>query len=737
MKNKYKLFLLFTLIHQLVCKTAHAQQNKTDSLLALLKTTKEDSTKVNAFNNLFLQYEFKDKEQAKEYLNKAKLLSQKIGYKKGLALTYTYLAYFSEDIANQQEALKNNTEALKIYTEMHDKKGMSKSYGNIGLDYFDQDDYPEALKNYLTSLSIDVAIANKPGIASTYNKVGLVYSAQGNYPEALKNYFTSLKTYENLGDKLGIAYSYNNIGIVYEKQDNYAKALENYMSALKMKEALADKKGIAGQLHNIGALYRNQGDFQNALDYLFKALKINEEIGNEKWKAYNLTAIGLVYSSEHKYPEALNNYMLALKIGEAMGDKVICATLSCNVGEVFTKQKKYRDAGEYLIKSNEMALAVGMKDLVKESYRALTILDSAKGDFKSAYANQKQFILYRDSLDNETTRKKTIQSQMTYDFEKKEAITEAEHKLELGNQRILAEGESHKQKMILWFVGSGLLLVCVFSGFVFRSLHVTRKQKLTIEEKSMLVEEKQKEILDSIHYAKRIQNALLKEEEHVSVHLPEHFVLFMPKDIVSGDFYWAMEKQEYLYMAAVDCTGHGVPGAMMSMLGISFLNEIVSAQQTYTPAEILNQLREKVVKELGSAGHTKDGMDISLCRFNLLTLQVDWAGANNPLWYFTGEEFKEIKADKQPVGYSDTYKPFTNHSINVKNCTYYLFTDGYADQFGGAKGKKYKYKQLQEQMLANVHLPFLQQKEKLTQSFDKWKGGLEQVDDVCIIGIRV
>jgi serine phosphatase RsbU (regulator of sigma subunit) len=214
--------------------------------------------------------------------------------------------------------------------------------------------------------------------------------------------------------------------------------------------------------------------------------------------------------------------------------------------------------------------------------------------------------------------------------------------------------------------------------------------------------------------------------------------LFKPKDIVSGDFYWALEKGDYLYVAAADCTGHGVPGAFLTMLGISYLNEINAREETLTPAEILDQLREKIVKELSRHGITKDGMDISLMRMHLKTKEIMWAGAFNPLWYIENGQLKEIKANKQPIGYVEGPKPFTNHTLHLNaNDTVYLFTDGFADQFGGEKGKKYKYKQLEENILANCHKPFEEQKEILSKSFDTWKGNLEQVDDVTIIGIAV
>jgi serine phosphatase RsbU (regulator of sigma subunit) len=266
------------------------------------------------------------------------------------------------------------------------------------------------------------------------------------------------------------------------------------------------------------------------------------------------------------------------------------------------------------------------------------------------------------------------------------------------------------------------------------------KQRAEAEKQKILVEEKNKSITDSINYAKRIQRALLQEEEYVSMHLPEHFILFKPKDIVSGDFYWGIEKDEYFYMAAVDCTGHGVPGGFMSMLGLAFLNELTAGSAILTPAEILDELRNKILKEFkqtGTDADTKDGMDISLMRMNLRTKEIQWSGANNAL-YMVGNDFKEVPPDKQPIGHYPLMKPFSNHTIEVEQgSTLYLFSDGYADQFGGPNGKKFRYSELKGLLTAIHDKSMREQKKILDATFETWKGNLEQVDDVLVIGIRV
>jgi tetratricopeptide (TPR) repeat protein len=611
------ILILLTLVFSSIC---FSQNAKIDSLLNVIKVAKEDTSKVNALNNLFLEYEFSDDEKAKECLSKALTLSQKTGYKKGLAETYVFLGYFAEDKGNYSDALKNYFTSLKISETINNKEGIANAYNSIGNVYYSQGNYQDALKNHFACLKIMKSINNKSGIANSYNNIGNVYQQQDNFDDALKNHFASLKIMSAIGNKKGVSNSYNNIGniylnqanysealenysaslkideelnnqkdmaatysnigIVYDDQGNYARALKNYFSALKISETISDKRGIAISRNNIGGVYTNQKNYPEALKHFFAGLKIYETIGDKTGGAMVYNNIGVVYHNQANYQEALKIHYTCLKIMEEIGneggvatsyanianvyfdqagqeqnqslradkldnalknhytsvkifeknsDKVAAGGSYCNIGQILTQQKKYKEAEEYLIKAKKLLQEIGYKEFLRNTYKALTELDSTKGNYKGAYENHKLYILYSDSLDNEETRKKTIQSQMTYDFEKKEAVADAEHKKELENQKILAEEKSRKQKIVILFVICGLLLVLVFAGFIFRSLRTTRKQKNIIEQQKNvveeqkrevelqkhLVEEHQKDIIDSINYAKRIQSSQLPTDIYI------------------------------------------------------------------------------------------------------------------------------------------------------------------------------------------------------------------------------
>lgn len=270
--------------------------------------------------------------------------------------------------------------------------------------------------------------------------------------------------------------------------------------------------------------------------------------------------------------------------------------------------------------------------------------------------------------------------------------------------------------------------------------------ELELEEKNFLISQKNGEIIDSINYAKRLQQAILPPIEEILEHLPDSFILYKPKDIVAGDFYFADHKGDHFFIAAADCTGHGVPGAMVSVVCSNALNRAVIELELTDPGKILDKVTELVCETFKKSHNVvNDGMDISLCAFNLKTNEVTWAGANNPLWYISPSmdakddvSFNEITANKQPVGKNDYYKPFTTHRLNViKGDILYLFTDGYADQFGGPKGKKFKYKQLSDLLISIHNKAISEQQNVLDKAFEDWKGVHDQVDDVCIIGIRL
>ena len=284
------------------------------------------------------------------------------------------------------------------------------------------------------------------------------------------------------------------------------------------------------------------------------------------------------------------------------------------------------------------------------------------------------------------------------------------------------------------------MLALIFTfiiGIYFMAVNKEYEGIILLQKENM--ELKNKEITDSITYAKRIQTAILPTDNMVKKFLGESFVLYLPKDVVAGDFYWLEITKDTVLFAVADCTGHGVPGAMMSVVCHNALNRSVREEGLTDPGKILDRTREIIIQELGKSNEdVKDGMDISFCALNKETLVLKWAGANNPLWYVRNAVLIEIKPDKQPIGQYLNSNPFNTHTIKlVQNDILYISTDGYQDQFGGEKGKKFKASNL-KQLLLRIHSKSPEEQKKIIQrDFVSWKGTNEQVDDVCIIGVKI
>jgi serine phosphatase RsbU (regulator of sigma subunit) len=311
------------------------------------------------------------------------------------------------------------------------------------------------------------------------------------------------------------------------------------------------------------------------------------------------------------------------------------------------------------------------------------------------------------------------------------------------------ESEKSRQQLIIGVTIIGLIGTIGFLLFIFNRLKVTRRQKKQIqvfsEELGKVHEElkiQHSEIQDSIHYAERIQKAIMPAESVMCDVLGEAFILYLPKDVVAGDFYWMESKvlPDTIFFAAADCTGHGVPGALVSVVCSNALSRAVVEEQIYETGPLLDRTRDIVTYKLAKGGYeVKDGMDISLCKLNTKTGTLQWSGANNPIWIVRNNMvFEEIKADKQPVGKYEHSNPFQSHEIELnKGDTIYLMSDGYQDQFGGPKNKKYKSKRLKSFLIELFNKPMPDQKQALIKEFNQWKEGFEQIDDVCLVGLRI
>ncbi|MEZ4938961.1 MAG: tetratricopeptide repeat protein [Crocinitomicaceae bacterium] len=498
------------------------------------------------------------------------------------------------------------------------------------------------------------------------------------------------------------------------------------------------------------------------MDLFEQSLKINESINNRQGIANAYNNIALVYQGLKEYDKALSYYDRCLPIFEENEDKEGEAIVMNNKANIYLELGQTELAYENAKKSMEISEEAGMIEQLRNGAKTLWKIYKMKGRYEDALRMHEKYLLFRDSMDSEINKKELYRQEFKFQYEKQlmaDSISNSEAQKIKDAQIDKERAEKEKQTMKSYFLFGGLSLMIVFSGFIFNRFRVTRNQKLIIEEQKEKVdmafdelEMKNTEIMDSITYAKRIQSAILPSTAQFKAKFPESFILYKPKDIVAGDFYWMYEKDGKILVAVADCTGHGVPGAMVSVICNYGLTHSVREYGLIKPNEILDKSRELVVEEFEkSDDDVQDGMDVAVVSIEQQqegksaqainnSSKLKYSGAHNPLWIIRkdSEELEEIKATKQPIGKFKEAKPFELHEIELqKGDTFYLFSDGFADQFGGEKGKKLKTKNFKDLITSLSYLSMDEQGQRLDEFFEQWRADNEQIDDVCVIGIRL
>ncbi len=541
----------------------------------------------------------------------------------------------------------------------------------------------------------------------------------------------------------------NRVGVIFKEIKNAEKAME-YLSMADGK--FMQLNNMDSQLFlsyidndkNIGVLYRNKKQYDRALFHLSRSLKNAESINNEKWISADLNSIGVLYMETNNYPKAIECFERSVKLKSEANNQAGVITTMSNLGVLYLNVKDFKRSENYFLRTVNLADSMNNARLKLEAYNGIYKLYDKLGKRDKALHYLKQAYSLKDSVFNSNMITESSKIEALYENEKKSKEIELSNfKNEELNKNL--ELKNRNQRILI----VGALLLLAFSGWAIWSNIGKRKANKLLFQKNeevmmqrTLVEHQNKEILDSINYAQKIQSAILPKENDLKNLVKDAFVYFKPRNIVSGDFYWLSEKGNYIFYATADCTGHGVPGGFMSMLASSLLNEIVNEGNVQEPAEILNLLRQRIIqalKQKGEVGENKDGMDMSLCRINRNTQELAIAAANNPVWLIKDSTINIIKPDKFPVGISSgELKSFTQVKLTTEPGTIiYTFTDGYPDQFGGIKGKKFMYKRFQELLLNINILSCSEQSKILAEKFNDWKGPLEQVDDVCVIGVKV
>ena len=675
-------------------------------------------------------------------------------------------------LGNYEKSENYYSAALKIFQSIKNDIGISSCYNNLGFTLELRGEFEKAMDYYSKSLKIDEKIDNRNGIAASLTNIGNVLQKQGNYKSSIEYYIKVLRIREETKDKTGIADAYNNIGALYQKQEAYNEAIKNYQNALVLYIEINEKLKSAIALHNIGSVLDLKKQYATALEYYNQALDIRENYGDKSGIASTLLNITNINLQQNEYSLAFKNLSRSQLIYKEIGNKhgvlnteIVLAEYSLRINN----PTRTISILESIVHENSI-----QPEQVNQIYKILSQAYFEVGRFLEAYNNKSKYIELKDSLENEENTKKILQIQLNYEFDKKQKELEIEQE----KQRLNDFPELHKRKLIILILIICLVAFLLIGILIYRSYRIKKKdnyilelqkrkieenneelttyqeelisqkenlevqQKLVTKQRDQITEQKEK-ITDSIQYAKRIQNSMLPPEELFQLAFREYFILYQPKDIVSGDFYWFKETKNHIFLAVADCTGHGVPGAFMSLLGISFLNEIVESG-IIRSSHILNKTRERLkttLRQQLKSNEPRDGMDIGLCVINKKNKELQFSGAYNSLIILRNSnneevELIEFKGDKMPIGsHFKDEKDFTTQKLKIEpDDKFYLFTDGLIDQFGGVHNRKFLPNRFRTLLSESQNEKMTEQKKILIKRLEKWMDEREQIDDILVVG---
>jgi len=624
--------------------------------------------------------------------------------------------------------LKKQNEATSTFDLYFNLGEQSEMMGDneLAVSYFE-----EALKH-----------SDKNNVANTavaYNYLGQIALRQGKYNVAMECFHNALNIRIKQKDVEGEASAYRNIGAAYMMAGYFEQAQDLYEQSIELFRRTDNQTEVAACLINLGELYIEQNMPQKALEYYYESKKIFDNAENnadnadmQLWKLfYN---IGYTYYLMNETEAAREYYSQMLDLAQAMTNPSSLAETYRLMGHFFDDVMQPDSAIYYYGKAIDIAHSNEMYGILYDALEKRSRLFAMDNQYRQAYHDLMAYGYAYDEVHNSEMIKLFTQRSMQFEFD-------MQQREQLFRNRI--------QQIVIWGLAIVALLVGVLGLVLYRGNVQKKRVNATLEKQNDILEhqkaeiaEKNQSITDSIRYASLIQKATLPAKEYTDRALPEHFIYYKPRDIVSGDFYWIDSADDYIIIAAADCTGHGVPGAIVSMLGISTLTKIVGKMAFPKADEILNELRAEIIQLLnpvGSVDTRQDGMDIALVIINTKNREIEYAGAYNPLYLIRNGELIEKKADRMPIGmYVKKDVPFTaNRFEYMTGDTVYLFSDGYHDQFGGDSGAKFKTKNFKE-LLTNInHYPLEEQERIIDEKHLEWRGDIQQIDDILVVGIRL
>lgn len=657
--------------------------------------------------------------------------TQKIRLLKQLALHFHAGAQYNQSIDYYERI-------AKVFGEKN-KLAAIDATNDMAFDCILLGTYAKADSILQKSLAESQKINYPKGMGNAYRNLALLHVYNGEFSKATNRYLQALAIWEKMNDGRKLAMGYSDLGLNFYYQENYEKAVYYWEMAIKT-EPDKTVEYYFSNCSNLGQAYIEMGRYDEAIVQFKKALEFYEKNKQSTGYTNALTGLANVEYKRHHYDNALEYYREIIKLRESAASRSSdLAVVYLNASVVYLDMGKNAEALDYGLRGLEKARESDDKNEQLHAYNNLNSVYAKLGNYEKAYEFSQLYNVLRDSLADIESKKQINELDKKYQTEKKEKDNQL-----LNKQLEIKQIEGRQQQLYLIISVVVLVMIGFVAAILFRQNKQKQETNRQLEEKSKIIEEQHKDITDSIIYAQRIQQAILPPDKMWYELLPDSFVLYRPKDILSGDFYWIERKQGHVFFAAADCTGHGVPGALMSVVNTNLLNKAVLEQNLVAPNQILDAVNQWLTIALHQSFNesaVRDGMDIALCSINIRTKHLQFAGAFNGAYVYKKDgTFTEINGDKMPVGafIEEKMQMFTSTELAMEpGDRIFLFSDGYADQFGGPSGKKLKYKKLKEYISESLSLTMSEQKNYLDQKFTEWKGKHEQVDDVLIVGVSV
>ncbi len=694
-------YYLFLIVNCIAVPDLNASGNNTaDSLYQIISTSKEDSNIVKSYKDLAWEFAYTDVDSAIYFCRKALSISFKIDY----------------------------------------DKGVGDCFNSMGSLYYIKNQYDSALYFHNKAIDKVIKLKNNRILASAYSNISLTCNILCEYKKAIEYGYLALEIREKQKDTLGISKSLNNIGTTYHYMGRFDDALNYYSRALELKEHIGDKRDISATLSNIGLIYFEKGInessayFDSSLMYHNKALKYRKEIKFKEGMAESYINIGNTFSETDNTDKALTYYKLAEKVFSELENSAGLATLLYNIAYLYYKDNKPGQAIKNYNESLALAKKINNIDLIKENYNSLSELYALKKDYARAYEYSTKYNAIYDSIFTTEKIRQFEKIKNDYETQKKENLAlKQDTNSKLSKLRITTS--------FLFMAVAIIIAITILLYFVIKSLKSSRKTTKLLVDQNVIITQKSDIINENINYARIIQTSLLPSHKDFKSLFPDSFVLSMPKDIVGGDFLWYRSIDDMKIVAMVDCTGHGVSAAFMSVIGNTILNKIILEEGIRKTSEILFKLNLYITGALikqTDKGLVMDGMDIALCIIK--DNRLIFSGSQMPICHISDGNLNVIKGTRFSIGGNILNKKceFESEQIDLKKGDYiYLFTDGYYDQFGGEQYRPLRFKNFQNMLLSNHKLAMERQKEIFYNHIVVWIGKYEQLDDITLVGIKI